>query len=227
MKKNSGTRKYQKDYNLSKINDRKKYIDAINKRVKQTFETFGGKSSIYKKLKSKLTAYMSNDPEMLKEKDNGLVYLSKNKKYVEDKKNFTILERQNFIDKPTVKEYLNTTLQKMKERGEIDKDVTLRKYISADKAPIDIQGAPTKDGQYPVINVKEMVIEYSKQINDLQESIRDDFTYLYGHEDDEEIADAINTLHIQGRRKTIDEMIKIDKAINKVKTMFDDEYPDF
>lgn len=212
-------RKKQKDYDLSKISDRKNYISAINRRIKETAKTFGLDSTIYKQTITNLKQ-MFIDKSIIKENKEGILYLSKSKKYVENASTFSKLERQNYINKPTVNEYLNQTLQKMKERGEIDNDV---------KMNTELQGPPTSDGKYPT--VRGLVISYTEETAKLGSEIREDYAFLYGYEDDDEVLKAINTLHIKGRRKTYEELKEIRDAIDKVKTIINydenDPYKDF
>lgn len=211
-------RKFHADYDLTKIEDRKKYIDAINKRIKATAEAFGKDSTVYKKMITNVKQ-MFYDRSIIKEKD-GLIHLSRAKEYMEKDSTFQILEKQKYLDKPTVKEYLQKTLEKMKERGEIESDVKLNQQL---------QGPPTKEGVFPTI--KQQVIEYTEKVAKLSDEIRDDYAFLYGHEDDAEIQSAINTLRITGRKKTYEELTEIKKAINKAKAIEnyyeDDPYKDF
>ena len=211
-------RKFHKDYDLTKIEDRKKYIDTINKRIKATAEAFGIDSTIYKKMITNVKQ-MFYDRSIIKEKD-GLIQLSRSKEYMEKDSTFDILNKQEYLNKPTVNEYLQQTLDKMKERGEIDGEVKLNQQL---------QGPPTKDGKYP--SIKQQVIEYTEKVAELSDDIRDDYAFLYGHEDDAEIQSAINKLNIKGRRKTYEELTEIKKAIEKAKIIenyyYDDPYKDF
>ena len=211
-------RKFHKDYDLTKIEDRKKYIDAINKRIKATAEAFGKDSTVYKKMITNVKQ-MFYDRSIIKEKD-GLIQLSRAKEYMEKDSTFDILNKQEYLNKPTVKEYLQKTLEKMKERGEIESDVKLNQQL---------QGPPTKDGIFPTI--KQQVIRYTEEVAKLNEEVHDDYAFLYGHEDDAEIQSAINTLRITGRKKTYEELTEIKRAINKAKAIEnyydDDPYKDF
>lgn len=211
-------RKMHSDYDLTKIEDRKKYIDTINKRIISTAEAFGIDSIVYKKMITNIKQ-MFYDRSIIKEKD-GLIQLSRAKEYMEKDSTFDILNKQEYLNKPTVKEYLQKTLDKMKERGEIDGEVKLNQQL---------QGPPTIEGKYPTI--KNQVIEYTIKVAELSDDIRHDYAFLYGHEDDDEIQEAINTLQITGRKKTYDELVEIKKAIAKAKSLeyYDenDPYKDF
>ena len=212
-------RKYHDDYDLTKIEDRKKYIDAMNKRIKSTAEAFGTDSTVYKKMVTNIKQLFF-DRSIIKEKDDGLIQLSRAKEFMEKDSTFQNLEKQKYLNRPTTNEYLQQTLDKMKERGEIENDVKLNQQL---------QGPPTKEGIFPTI--KHQVIEYTKKVTELSDDIRDDYAFLYGHEDDAEIQSAINTLNIKGRRKTYEELTEIKNAIEKAKKIehyyYDDPYKDF
>ena len=66
----------------------------------------------------------------------------------------------------------------------------------------------------------KQIIKYSIEVTQLSADIREDYAYLYGYEDDEEIKEAINTLKISGRRNTYDELDQILKAVNKAKIKY-------
>lgn len=209
-------RKMHSDYDLSKISERKKYIDAINKRILQTVKTFGKDSLMYKNMITNLKQLMY-DRTIFRENKEGVVQLSKSKKYLEKDSTFTNLSKQKYLDKPTTAEHLNTTLEKMKERGEIDKDLKMGTVL---------QGPPNVSGIYPT--VKNQVIDYTNAIMELNAEIREDYAFLYGYEDDPEVQQALNILEITGRRKTYNELQQVKEAIYKVKKQqgyFDnDEY---
>lgn len=210
----------QSDYDLSKVSDRYKYVDAINKRIKRFYTMYGADSTIYKKERDHLQVLMANDPSMVKIKDNGLIQLSKAKQYLNDKKNFTILEKQNYLNRYTAQEYLDTTFRKMKERGELDPLLKMNQIVNGGDVDF-IQGAPDASGNYPKLKVKEYVIAYANEVANLGETIREEYSILYGHEDDPEVQQAINNLQLTGRRNTVAELQQVVGAIRKVKNAED------
>ena len=205
-------RKYHSDYDLTKKEDMKKYLKAINERIKQTYKTFGKDSKLYKDTERAVKEMFFFNKNIYTESKDGVFQLKTGKDFLEEK-NFSIIEKKKYLDKPTTNEFLKQTLDKMKERGEIENDIKLNQKL---------QGPPSIDenGKLHFPSVKEQIIKYSIEVAQLSADIREDYAYLYGYEDDEEIKEAINTLKISGRRNTYDELEQISNAVNKAKRKY-------
>lgn len=178
-------RKFHTDYNIQDDNDRKKYIKSLNNRLKAIANTFGEASTRYDKLKKDLIVQL--EPRGLKyyENKNGIIQINESKENIENDLMWNFIDKKKYLNMETPTETLKNTFKKMKERGELPQDA---KYD------------------------KMQMITYTNEYMAISEYVANNLSYLYTGT--ESTNQALDIMHIRGRRKTYEELRQVSKVIS-------------